>query len=123
MGVAEKIRIEREWGTKVHEEKLGKRSEAGGLKTRERTVQCSHMVYISMSICIYIYGRISTDGVINNIFMQNPPNLYFLVKLQTDVINQTDKVHSVTLEQHPPHCLMVILILFLLVCSLRIKKY
>lgn len=49
MGVAEKIRIEREWGTKVHEEKLGKRSEAGGLKTRER----QNCAVLSYGICIY----------------------------------------------------------------------
>lgn len=51
MGVAEKIRIEREWGTKVHEEKLGKRSEAGGLKTRER----QNCAVFSYGICIYEY--------------------------------------------------------------------
>lgn len=52
-----------------------------GKKQEERTVECSHMGYVCM--CIYIYGRISTDGVTNNIFMQKLPNLYFLVKLQT----------------------------------------
>lgn len=44
-----------------------------GKKRGKRGVECSHMVYVY--ICIYICGRISTDGVISNILMQNHTNL------------------------------------------------